>query len=467
MIILQPLCGCGSATGSFLSGDSTAPVDELQYQLLARFVHLSDAQIVDEESPARLTSFAQFSNSAWRPQEAYSVQLLDGMVRTINKIHIAQHPIDFVVHTGDATDNVQQNELRWFITALDGGVIDPASGPDDRDALDIPDPLLDPHHIFEAQGLYQNGVHGSSDTIQWYNLFGNHDHFAVGVFPIIQSLGTRISPMPLDFLAGILIPFNLNPTGGLSLSPISPGYPGPPPLINSPVPVESNPNRKYLSNQEFIAAHLQSSTSPMGHGFDENHPRRSWYSVSPVPGLRLIALNSATPLIEQPTLIYSEGAISGPQLLFLKNELELAQQNNETVIVATHHPIDSLEPVLGTALTAFTFQKLLNKYPCVKLHLAGHWHQNLVIQRGGYLEIITGSIIDTPQQGRVIEMWRHKPETESLLAVTDQPGIEIRYRMFSHLDDIPSPDALSAALFDDPLMPLRRVAYDLAASSSH
>lgn len=466
LLLLGFISGCGSVVGSLLPDESTEPVDPQQYQLLTRFAHISDAQIVDEESPARLTSFAQYSGSAWRPQEAYSVHLLDGMVRTINKIHVAQHSIDFVVHTGDATDNVQLNELRWFISALDGGLIDPSSGPDDRDPAAMPDPLLDPHHIFEAQGLYQNSVHGPAETIQWYNLFGNHDRFAVGVFPIVDFLGLRISPMPLNFLTGLIIPFNLNPIGRLSLSPISPANPGPPPVINLPIVVESNLDRRYVSNPEYIAAHLQSSTSPTGHGFDLQHPLQSWYSISPVPGLRLIALNSATPMIVKPTLIYSEGAISPQQLFFLKCELEKAQQNNEVVIVATHHPIDSLEPVLGTSLTAYSFQKLLNKYPCVKLHLAGHWHQNVVIDRGGYLEIITGSIIDAPQQGRVIEIWKRKLERESLLVPTDQLDIEIRYRMFSHLDDISPTDESSADLFDDPFMPLRRIAHDLANGMS-
>lgn len=456
------LNGCGAISGLVLPNEVIDPVDPNQFQLVTRFVHISDAQIVDEESPARLTSLARLSGSAWRPQEAYSIHLLDGIIRTVNKIHEAQDTIDFVIHTGDAVDNSQQNELQWFIQAFDGGMINPLTGPDDRDPAMIPAPLLDPHHPFMAQGLYRNGMHGNKPTIQWYSVFGNHDRFAIGVFPIlVDLLGRRISPLPLDFQLGIFFPIDLDPIGRISQSPISPAFPGPPPLINFPRLIQANPDRKFFSSKEFIEAHFQSHSEPNGHGFDQDHPAQTWYSVSPVSGLRLITLNSASPLVVTPTLIYSEGAISPPQLFFLNDELEKAQALGERVIVATHHPIGSLEPVLGTSLTAFSFQQLLNRFSCVRLHLAGHWHRNVVIDRGSYLEIVTGSIIDTPQQGRVIELWRRISSNQNV------DDFHVRYRMFSHLDEFDPPDSTTSNVFDDPFMPLRRIAAELAESVNH
>ncbi len=173
-----------------------------------------------------------------------------------------------------------------------------------------------------------------------------------------------------------------------------------------------------------------------------------------MPGVRLIALNSATPLLEQPTLAYSEGSISLPQLSFLKDELRKARRRGEAVVVATHHPSEALEPVYGTSLTAGSMIDLLNGYRCVQLHLAGHLHRNRVIDRGGYLEIVTGPILDAPQQGRMIEIWQADDD------------VQLRYWMFSHLDQIDSPDEEHTDLFDDPLLPLRRIAAELAGVPS-
>jgi 3',5'-cyclic AMP phosphodiesterase CpdA len=448
-----------------LPDESTAPVDTDRYQLLARFVHISDAQITDEESPGRLTSAAIASASAWRPHEAYSAQLLDGFVRTVNKLHVAKHPIDFVIHTGDAMDNAQFNELTWFMTVLDGGLVDPLSGRDDRDPASLPDPLLDPHHPFDAQGLYRSGVHGPASTIGWYGLLGNHDRFAVGVFPIVTDpLGRRVSPLPLARRIALTFPAVLNPTGSTSWAPVTPANPGPPPVISLPVRIEANPDRRFITDLEFIQAHLESNGDPSGHGFDTDDPTRTWYSVSPLPGLRLIGLNSATPLIETPTLVYSEGAISLPQLRFLQRELAQAQAVDECVIVATHHPSDSLEPIYGTALTPESFRQLLNLYPCVKLHIAGHWHGHATLDQGGYVEIVTGSTLDRPQQGRVIEVWQAvEPQADTPAnGVLDGSPIELRYRFFSHLDEVDPSDEAHAAMFEDPLMPMRRIAAELA-----
>lgn len=466
------LCGgCGALSGLVLPGESTDPVDTTRFELLARVVHLSDAHMVDEESPGRLTAAAALTRSAWRPYEAYSTQLLDGMVRTINKIHVARHTIDFVVFTGDTTDNAQANELRWFITAFDGGRIQPRTGPDDRDPSSLPDALLDPHHAFDAQGLYRRGVHGDAPTIGWYGTLGNHDRFAVGVLPIVTDFsGRRVSPLPLENRIGLFLPVILDPTGSLAWAPITPANPGPPPDINLPMIVEPNPERRFITDRDFVEAHLQSTSEPPGHGFDAESPGRTWYSVSPLPGLRLITLNSATPLLDQPTLIYHEGAISFPQLLFLRRELKNAQARNECVIVATHHPSDALTAVYGTALMPRSFRRLLNEYSCVKLHIAGHWHRNVVYDRGGYVEIVTSSIIDAPQLGRVIEIWRRTQIEPHASARADDgesgDGIELRYWGFSHLAEIDPPDDSHADLFHDPLLPMRRVAAELAGALS-
>ena len=135
--------------------------------LVARIAHVSDSQIVDEESPARFAGAQVITRSAWRPYESYSTQLFDGALRSVNRVHAADRPIDFLVFTGDACDNAQSNELDWVLGVLDGDFVDPLTGPDDRDPAGRPDPLRDPHAGFLPQGLYRGGLHGELPSIPW------------------------------------------------------------------------------------------------------------------------------------------------------------------------------------------------------------------------------------------------------------------------------------------------------------
>lgn len=458
-VVILIVGGCGVEPVVLLPDESTAAVDETQYDLVARFAHITDAQVVDEESPARLTAFAQLSDSAWRPQEAYSLHLLDGIIRTVNKMHVAEGKIDFLIHTGDAADNAQINEIKWFVDIMDGGLINPLTGPDNRDAADIPDPTLDPHRPFLAQGLYQNGIHGDAASIPWYAVAGNHDLFAVGIFPIVTDVfGNRSSPLPVENRVGLFAPVLLRPTGGIAWGAITPANPGPPPEIVLPESITPNPDRRYATQREFIELHVASVTEPLGHGFDPERPDRSWYSVSPVPGLRLIGLNSSDPWLEIPKQVYSEGAISSTQLAFLETELAKAESRGEVAIVATHHPSDSLDFGNGSAASPTSFRAILRKHSCVAMHLGGHWHSGAAIDRNGYVELIAASIIDAPQEGRFVEIWKLSlPESSQ-----ERSPIQLRYKNFSHLDEIVNTQPAHDQLFEDPLRAMRQIALQLA-----
>ena len=78
------------------------------------------------------------------------------------------------------------------------------------------------------------------------------------------------------------------------------------------------------------------------------------------------------------------------------------------------------------------------------LHLAGHLHRNRVFDRGGYLEIETGSTLDYPQTGRIVEVWEAKDGSE----------VVISYTTISHREVV------------DELSGLREAAFALAASDA-
>lgn len=106
---------------------------------LAFFGQLTDPQIADEMSPARVELLDPAGGAvaaSWRPQEALGVHVLDATVRALNAARTSpvrqgdgrRARLGFAITTGDLPDNTQVNETRWFVSLLDGGSVDPYSG---------------------------------------------------------------------------------------------------------------------------------------------------------------------------------------------------------------------------------------------------------------------------------------------------------------------------------------------------
>ncbi len=437
--------GCGAFDVLELPAKNAPLPGEIGLTTLARLVHISDTHVVDEESPARFPGAYVITPAAWRPYEAYAGQLLDGTIRMVNRIHAAGPPIDCLIHTGDACDNVQGNELDWLLQVMDGGPVDPRSGPDDRDPQAIPAPELDPHAPFVAQGLYRQHVHGTAPALPWYIVFGNHDVNAIGTFPIFTTiLGRRMAPLPLPGRPGWWLPTWLDPTGELAHGFVTPAQPGPPALLEVQQYVAPNPTRAFFDKQEFIAALLATQSQPAGHGFsDARGP--TWYSTLIAPGVRLIGLDTTDRTARIPGHLYFDGALSRAQLNFLAGELSAADARQEVVVIASHHPSRFIPPDYGVEVTGAELRAVLAAHASVVLHLAGHTHRHQVVDRGTYLEIETGSTLDAPQEGRLVELSR-----------AADGAVVIGYETFSHLDERWPP------LGDDPLRGLRQIAADLA-----
>jgi len=449
-LIVGTWLGCDSVdVGLPLPAREFGSDDVTGLTLVARIAHVSDTQLIDEESPARFAGADALADVAWRPHESYSTQLLDGIVRTVNHIHASGRPIDFLVHTGDACDNVQSNELQWLVAVFDGESIDPLTGLDDRPAETLPPAFLDPHAGFQAMGLYRESRHGAWPSIPWYVVFGNHDVHAIGVFPIITLAGgMRVAPLPLDARPGLVLPVRLDPLAAFAYGNVTPAEPGPPMLLECPRPVQPNSARAFFDRREFIRAMFETVNEPPGHGFVNPEEGPSWYSASPVDGVRLIGLDTNDRAIVYPGFVYAEGALSRRQLGFLRAELDAAEKRGEVVVVTSHHPSAAIDPVSGSEVRPEELRALLNEYANVVLHLAGHLHRNRVNDRGGYIEIETCSTLDLPQEGRLIEIWRDE----------DDGSLTVAYEMFSHLDNSLPP------LEDDPLRSLREQAHELAVS---
>ena len=452
--LLAALSGCGGVTDSGVSlpNAATEPAAAGEH-LVARFAQITDVHLLDEESPARFAPADVVVPTAWRPQEAYSTQVFDGLLRAVNRRQERGDRIDFVLFTGDLVDGAQQNELGWFLDCVEGRVVDPRSGPDDRDPAAVPAPETDPHHPFGAIGLYRHGFHGRQASIPWYAAVGNHDRYAIGNLPVSDLAdGRRIAPLPLfQVRPGWWIPRWLEADGDSTYGRITPANSGPVPLFSLPERITANPDRRFLSADELAGAFLDTVTLPPGHGFGDTGDTPTWYSVSPAAGLRLVVLDTSFRPSPAAGELCSEGFLTSGQLDFLRGEIAQAEQRDELVVLVTHHPSPNLDESRVTEANGGELRAVLEASPNVVLHLAGHLHRHRVTQRGGYVEMETASVIDYPQEGRWIEIWRD----EAAGTVT------LRYDVFSHLphDEPPTGNPL---LDDDPLAGLRQRAWELA-----
>jgi hypothetical protein len=182
--------------------------------------------------------------------------------------------------------------------------------------------------------------------------------------------------------------------------------------------VVADPARRLTSLEEFVTAHDTSRARPARHGFPPD--RRSYYSYDAGP-VRFVVLDTVNP--------YGgwQGSLDAGQLAWLDDVLTQADAEERYVVLASHHPLgtlvndiappDAAPRVLGPAVS-----DLLSGHPCVVLWLNGHTHRTSLAPHGTWWEVTAPSLIDWPQQGRVVEMLRGSGTLTIAVTMLDHAG---------------------------------------------
>jgi len=373
--------GDGWAYTTHAPPQSTPPAPGANPKLLVRFAHLTDFQLVDDESPVRLAAFdaPAVTSGAFRPQEDHMCRFVNAMVRSLDRLHEDQ-PLSFVLLGGDNVDNAQSNELDWLFAILDGADrVECDSGDDDDPVEGADNDAKDP---FVAEGL----------TMPWYWVSGNHDMLRVGIFPITDA-DVELS-VGGDSAAGAR---DWSQPGG--------------PVVKGEV--VADPSRQQLFPDQTLAAVAADGD---GHGItsEQASAGRAFYTFD-VPGtpLRFLVLDTTAAATGG-----AEGLLrAGDVETYVVPALDQAVADGKWVVLASHHATSSLtdgSDLGGTAqsdaLLEDDWLDLVGGYDNVLFSMVGHTHQHRVrylepTSGHGWWEVMTSALADFPHQGRVIEIW--------------------------------------------------------------
>ncbi len=431
---------------------------------LLNFFAMTDIHLTDKEAPNQLI-YLQQSNPGFAGQNSsiysgvmlYTPQVFNAAIQTANVLH-SRDPFDFFISLGDVCNTSMYKELRWYLDIIEGKVITPSSGAHaGADSIDYQMP-------FKAAGL--------DKTIPFYQAMGNHDHHYIGSFPIYQNgleqsyisdtvwavsnalltpdltnfpanIDIRKSTQTPTFYQGVID--GTTPSGTIK-------YVGA--LATAPK-VVADTNRRSLHRTEWIQEFFNTTTSPVGHGFNlvTSNPNFGLVAVADRAGfacysfvpkanvpLKVIVLDDTQREDDGSFDIHGHGFLDASRWAWLQAELADGQTANQLMIIACHIPIcvtnvgTELEWWLGdsnaTITNACTITQLVNTLQNstnLLMWISGHRHYNTVKAfvspnkntnpEKGFWQVETSSLRDFPQQFRTFEIFINSDYSISIEAV--------------------------------------------------
>ncbi|MFF7328742.1 TIGR03767 family metallophosphoesterase [Streptomyces sp. NPDC008150] len=442
---------------------------------LAAFVQVTDLHLMDTQHPMRLEYLRSTDPHAWRPQEALTVHGAISLVERINSLRgapVTGAPLDFVMTTGDNTDNNAKTELEWFMKIMSGGRFSPDSGAAGRyegvqnsglaqywqadAALRDADKQRGFPRIEGFLAAAIREVRSPGLDLPWYSTVGNHDAMPLGCYG-------HGDPYLAEYAVGDRKLMTLSAAEAKKLqkalkTAADPAGAGFRDMLRAHTramrPVTPDERRAPYTPADYLRAHLDTAytgAGPTGHGYtaanlDEGTQYYAFRISDDVLGVSLDTTDPGG---------FYEGSVGAAQLSWL--DTTLAAHRDEHVVVFSHHTSRTMtntrtDPARphekrhgGDDLLA-----LLGRHAHVVAWVNGHIHRNDITPHrtsGGHTfwEISTASHVDHPQLARVIELVDNADGTLSVLTTlvesaaphrTDfadlsQPGLAALYREFA------------------------------------
>jgi len=416
---------------------------------LLSFFSISDIHIADKESPAQPLYIGWSApygpnssglSSCYSPILLSTPHVLDAAVQTINALHKITR-FDFGMSLGDAANNTQYNELRWFVDVIDGKIITPSSG------AHVGAYTIDYQKPFQAAGI--------NPEIPWYQVIGNHDQSWMG--SACEDTKTRNA-----HVSNVIINMedNSDPSsdavdrtgaymGVLDGTTVYGELIGAGPEADFPVPpmVVPDSNRRSLATplscrQNWMNEFFSTTSNPVGHGFSQSNIQQDFACYSFVPKsdipIKIIVLDDTVTGPGQQD--YAAGGLDQQRFEWLTGQLQDGQDASQLMVIAVHVPINPQNSLTDTTpfpmwpgpqYTDEYVLSTLHNYPNLLLWMAGHRHVNVVTLQSapsgdptlGFWEVETSSLRDHPQQFRTWDIRRNSDNTISIIITNVDPAV--------------------------------------------
>ncbi|HVF12637.1 MAG TPA: metallophosphoesterase, partial [Actinomycetota bacterium] len=261
--------------------------------------------------------------------------------------------------------------------------------------------------------------------------------------------------------------------------------------------------RYFLESQrEFINEWFKTTAipGPVGHGFervdaerwnDQNDRNDGYYAFDSANGkVRMVVINTIFDGVRgethrggqtgtdtkglvagnevTPAAATSEqGFMDQAQFDWLKKELDTTRNTGKAVLVFSHHPDRSFSYAQYGSKLPEELNRLLGSYPNVAAHIAGHTHENIINPcsatdcklkgshlsgiENGFWRIETSSMIDFPQESRIIEVYRLPDGTFAIRSTMIQADQSDADASLSHRLSVAEADCKTSNILGGPL----------------